>query len=146
MVAILAAYGAYLQLMPAQVDLPAHLTVPPPNTTTMRICEAYKHLFRLNEVFFKHPPDLYTLLDVSPSASDGPIVAALNHKTEAQYRALEREHGYGRDAARAHVTAYNRVGLVLLVEENRRVYDRKIKGRGNIKLELMGICEDEFRE
>ncbi|KAJ4324563.1 hypothetical protein N0V84_003842 [Fusarium piperis] len=146
------------------VKLPEHLVshdVGSYNEPEHHICVAYEALFQLEPKYHTSPPNFYKLLNVpltSPVLADDSnndsdqdarlriIMARLEgkmHKLFSERRSLPQ--GPGRDKVVKAISAWNKIGLVLLNHSIRDVYAQKF-GENDVGKVLMKMCGERWEK
>lgn len=116
---------------------------------------AYEALFELDKKHHTSPPDLYALTEAKPIPEDanhqtkagyvGHIMEALHKKTEKHYEDVRSlPDGSVKDGKRRLIRVWTKIGLVLVKEDIREVYDREIKG--NILKGLHKVCGQRWKK
>ncbi|KAF4449957.1 hypothetical protein F53441_6876 [Fusarium austroafricanum] len=113
----------------------------------IKICIAYEALKEINPQYRSTPPDLYTLINISKGTShQGKILKGFQSKTETFLKeANGLRPGSAQDDKKKQIANWNKVAVVLLEEDVRRVYDQRFLD-GWIKSELDKMCGDRWKD
>ncbi|OBS22883.1 hypothetical protein FPOA_09206 [Fusarium poae] len=121
--------------------LPQKIVKQVPEKSIDAICDAYQSVSLMyDEVFF----ELYTLLEIPQRSEPGPIVAAIKHKTEQDYRDIQNDDKKERDRAEERIGLYNKIGRVLLVYDNKWLYEKQIMGSKRRKADVRSMCKGQW--
>ncbi|KAM0414574.1 hypothetical protein ACHAPT_013590 [Fusarium lateritium] len=145
--------------MPWSHTIPKHLLSvkhhPDQLGPDVQICIAYEALFELDKKHHASPPDLYKLANVKPIPNDakphakvahvGGFMAALHKKTQKHYDDMRSlSQGSAKNREMQLIQVWVKIGLVLVKEEIRDMYDREIKGK--ISKGLHKVCGQRWEK